>query len=65
MIRAALFVALLLGMAYVVFFQAEKAKQHDLDKAQNQIDQTREQVKKTVDDYQDKLQENMKEQIDQ
>lgn len=58
MIRAALFVALLLGMAYVVFFQAETVKEHELDKTQNEVDKTRDEVKKMMDDYEDKLEQN-------
>ncbi len=64
MIRAAIFIALLLGMAYVVFFQAETVKEHDMDKAKNEIQQTHDEVDKMVNDYEDKLEQNMQ-QLDQ
>lgn len=54
--RGLLFISLLLGLGYVAYLQMTKIKEHDLDKAETQIDQTREQVNELLEQHRQQIQ---------
>jgi len=57
--RGILFISAILAMGYVAYLQMNSAKEHDLDKAQNRVDQTEAEVNKIMNDYEKKLDNTM------
>lgn len=55
--RGLLFIGLLLGLVYVAYLQMSKVKEHDLDKVDTQIEETRVQVEAMIEENQRKFQE--------
>lgn len=53
--RTLFFVGALLAMAYVAYLQVTQIKKKDLDKSQQRIEQTEQEVNKIISDYEKKL----------
>ncbi len=55
--RGLLFIGVLLALGIVAYLQMSQVKDHDMEKAETQIDQTREQVRKTLQEQRERLKE--------
>lgn len=57
--RAIFFIGTILAMTYVAYLQMNSVKEHDLDKAENRVTETKQEVDKIISDYEEQLNKNM------
>jgi len=57
--RAIFFIGSLLAMGYVAYLQMSAVKEHDLDKVENRVTETKQEVDKILSDYEEQLNKNM------
>lgn len=53
--RSLIFIAVIIGLAYVLFLQKEEVEKFDLDDAENKIEQVEKDVEKALDKAQENL----------